>query len=604
MIPLLQSPLRGLTAAAVSALWLACGAAAAAPSHGLAMYGAPALPAGFDHLPYANPDAPKGGRIVYGESGSFDSLNPWILKGRAPWGMGQHVAETMMVRSIDEPFTLYGLLAQSVEVPPDRSWVEFTLRPEARFSDGSPVTVEDVIWSYETLGTEGHPRYRTAWARVRSITSPGPGRVRIDFTEPDRELPLLMALRPVLKKAQWQDRDFTASTMEPPIGSGPYVVGAVDPGRSITFRRNPDWWAKDLPLTRGTQNLDEIRYEYFGDAGIGFEAFKAGAVDVWRETNAAKWARDYDLPAIAAGEVVKEEIPHHRPSGITGLAFNTRLPVFADWRVREALTLAFNYGFINRTINAGDAPRIGSYFWNSDLAAPEGPLQGRAAELLAPFAADLPPGTLEGAPLPAGSDEPVNRGDMRRAVRLLSEAGWTVRDGVLKDAAGTPFGFEILLAQGAGEPGQVVDIYLQSLARLGIVPTVSTVDAAQYVLRTEAYDFGMAWYTRALSLSPGNEQRLYWGSEVAGEPGSRNWMGIRSPAVDRLIAHLGEATEPAEFTATVQALDRVLTAGRWVIPVWYSPVDRIAHKARLHHPDRLPLYGDWPGFLPDVWWSQ
>ncbi|MEI4487113.1 extracellular solute-binding protein [Frigidibacter sp. MR17.14] len=568
------------------------------------MYGAPALPADFDHLPYANPDAPKGGRIVYGESGSFDSLNPWILKGRAPWGMGLHVAETLMMRSIDEPFTLYGLLAESVETDEARSWVEFTLRPEARFSDGSPVTVEDVIWSYQTLGTEGHPRYRTAWTRVKSITSPGPGRIRIEFTEPDRELALLMGMRPVLKKSQWEGRDFAASGMEVPIGSGPYVVAAVDPGRSITFRRNPDWWAKDLPLTRGLQNLDEIRYDYFGDGGVVFEAFKAGAVDVWRETNAAKWAREYDLPAVASGEVVKEEIPHRRPSGITGLAFNTRLPVFRDWRVREALTLAFNYGFINRTVNAGDAPRIASYFSNSELAAAAGPATGRVAELLAPFAADLPPGTLEGEPLPAGSDEPVNRADMRRAIKLLQEAGWTVQDGVLKDAAGTPFRFEILLAQGAAETGQVVDIYLQSLARLGIVPTVSTVDAAQYVLRTDSYDFGMAWYTRALSLSPGNEQRLYWGSGVADQPGSRNWMGIASPAVDGLIAHMGEATDPGEFTATVQALDRVLTAGRWVIPVWYSPVDRIAHKARLHHPETVPLYGDWPGFLPEVWWSE
>ncbi|MBC7139538.1 MAG: ABC transporter substrate-binding protein [Defluviimonas sp.] len=568
------------------------------------MYGEPALPPDLVALPYANPDAPKGGRMVIGEPGGFDSLNPWILKGRAPWGMGLHVAETLMARSIDEPFTLYGLLAESVETDAARSFVEFTLRPEARFSDGSPVTVEDVIWSYETLGTQGHPRYRTAWAKVARIGSPAPGKVRIEFTEPDRELALLMGMRPVLKKAQWQGRDFAQSTLEVPIGSGAYTVGAFEPGRHISFVRNPDWWGKDLPIARGLHNLDEIRYEYFADPGMIFEAFKAGDLSIWRETNAARWHTQFDFPAVTSGEVVKAEIPHRRPSGITGLVFNTRRPVFADWRVREALTLAFNFEFINQTLNLGTEPRITSYFANSALAMQPGPATGRVAELLTPFADDLIPGTLEGYAPPVSDGTIRNRANMRRAMQLLEEAGWTAEGGTLRDADGRPFAFEILLAQGAAEPGQVVDIYVQALAQLGITPRIASVDAAQYVERTNRFDFDMAWMVRALSLSPGNEQRLYWGAAGVDQPGSRNWMGMASPAADAMIDHMLAATDPEEMVAAVQALDRVLTAGRWVIPVWYSRATRLAHSSDLHYPARLPLYGDWPGFAPDVWWHE
>ena len=577
---------------------------AAEPMHGIAMYGEPALPPDFVALPYANPGAPRGGRIVMGEPGGFDSLNPWILMGRAPWGMGLHVAETLMARSIDEPFTLYGLLAESVETDEARSYVEYTLRPEARFSDGSPVTVEDVIWSYETLGTQGHPRYRTAWGKVASIGSPASGKVRIEFTQADRELALLMGMRPVLKKAQWQGKDFTQSTLEVPIGSGAYTVGAFEPGRYISFMRNPDWWGKDLPIAQGLYNLDELRYEYFADPGVIFEAFKAGDLSIWRETNAARWQTQFDFPAVTNGEVVKAEIPHQRPSGITGLVFNTRRPVFADWRVREALTLAFNFEFINQTLNLGTEPRITSYFANSALAMQPGPATGRVAELLEPFADSLTPGTLEGYAPPQSDGTLRNRANMRQAMALLEEAGWTAEGGTLQGADGKPFEFEILLAQGAAETGQVVDIYVQALRQLGITPRIATVDAAQYVQRTNNFDFDMAWMLRALSLSPGNEQRLYWGAAGVDQPGSRNWMGMASPAADAMIDAMLTATDPAELTAAVQALDRVLTAGRWVIPVWYSKATRIAHASDLHYPERLPLYGDWPGFAPDVWWHE
>ncbi len=580
-------------------------AALAEPAHGIAMYGSPALPADFDHLPYANPDAPKGGTIRLGESGGFDSLNPWILSGRAAAGIAAYTVESLMGRSYDEPFTLYGLLAETVDTDEARSYVEFTLRENARFSDGSPVTIEDVMWSYETLGTEGHARYHTAWAKVAKMEQTGPRSVRFTFNTPDRELALLMGMRPVLKKAQWQGKDFTASTLEPAIGSGPYVVDRFEPGRFVSLKRNPDWWGKDLPFNRGQHNLDEIRYDYFGDGGVVFEAFKGGEIDTWRETNSAKWAREYTFPAVTSGKVVKSEIAHQRPSGITGLVFNTRKPVFADWRVREALTLAFNFEFINATLNDGTEPRISSYFSNSVLAMAPGAASGKVADLLAPFRADLVPGTLEGYVLPQGDGTELNRGNTRKAVRLLEQAGWTVADdGVLKNAQGTPFTFEIVLAQGAAEVQSIVDIYIEALARLGIVPRVTTVDDAQYKERTNTYDFDMAWYMRALSLSPGNEQMLYWGARGVSEPGSRNWMGMTSPAAEAMITAMLEARGHDDFVAAVQALDRVLTAGRYVIPIWYSQVSRLAHDRDLHFPERLPLYGDWPGFQPDVWWYE
>jgi len=579
--------------------------APAEPASAIAMYGAPALPEGFTHLPYANPEAPKGGRIRLGESGSFDSLNPWILNGRAAQGISAYVAESLMFRTIDEPFTLYGLLAESIETDPARSWVEFTLRPEAKFSDGNPVTVEDVIWSYETLGTQGHPRYQNAWGKVAKIAQTGPRSLRITFSAPDRELPLIMGMRPVLEKAQWQGHDFASETQMAPVGSGPYIVDRVDMGRSISLRRNPDYWGKDLAVNAGRNNLDELRWDYFGDGGVVFEAFKGGEIDSYRETNAAKWLREYDFPAVRDGRVVLDEIAHHRPSGIMGLVMNTRRPIFADWRVREAMTEAFNFEFINATLNGGTEPRITSYFANSTLAMQPGPATGKVAALLAPFAADLLPGTIEGYTLPVSDGSELNRRNSRTAMKLLEEAGWSVgSDGMLKDAAGHPFAFEIVLQQGTAETQSAVDIYVEALRRLGMQPTVTMVDDAQYQARKNTYDFDMTYMWVATSLSPGNEQYLYWGSKGVTEPGSRNLMGMNSPAAEAMIAAMLNTQSSEDFTAAVQALDRILTAGRYVIPFWYSKVSRIAHNRELHFPATLPLYGDWPGFQPDVWWYQ
>jgi peptide/nickel transport system substrate-binding protein len=569
------------------------------------MYGDPALPPDFEALPYVDPGAPAGGRIVFGEPGSFDSLNAHVLKGNAPYGVRAYVFESLMGRSWDEPFTLYGLLAESVETPPDRSWVEFTLREDATFSDGSPVTVEDVLWSFETLGTEGHPRYQTAWTKVASAEATGERTVRFTFSEEDRELPLILGLRPVLQKAQWEGRDFSESGFDPvPIGSGPYVIGDFEPGRYIELDRDPDWWGADLPFNRGQHNIGTIRYDYFGDGDVVFEAFKAGDIDSYREGNAAAWKTRYDFPAVARGDIVKSVIPHGRPSGIEGLVMNTRRPAFADWRVREAMIRAFNFEFINQVLNGGEMPRITSYFSNSELGMTDGPATGRVADLLAPFADTLPPGTLEGYELPVSDGSERNRAGISGALDLLAEAGWTVQDGVMRDAGGRPLTFEILLSQGATETQQIVDIFVSALRRLGIAPRVTTVDSAQYNERTQEFDFDMAWHVRALSLSPGNEQRLYWGSAAADQPGSRNWMGVKSEAIDAMIEAMLRAESREGFVAAVRALDRVLTAGRYVIPIWYEPEAYIAHDAALSYPDTIPLYGDWIGFQPDIWWVE
>lgn len=599
-----KAGLRGFGLAAALAV-LAAGAAAE-PKHGIAMYGDPALPPDFVSLPQVNPDAPKGGSYRWGEAGSYDSFNPFVTKGRPALGISALTVETLMGRNYDEPFSLYGLLAESIDTDEARTYVEFTLRPEARFSDGTPVTVADVMWSMEALGTEGNPRYAAAWKKIASMEQTGERSVRFTFNVEDRELPLILGLRPVLKKAQWEGKDFAEATMEVPVGSGPYTLAASELGVQVTYRRNPDWWGKDLPFNRGQWNFDEIRYDYYANPQAIFEAFKAGQVSAYREANVSKWLSSYDFPAVQSGDVVKAEIPHGRPSGIEGFVMNTRRPIFADWRVREALILAFNFEFINQTLNGGLPPRIPSYFGNSFLGMEPGkPATGRELELLEPFKADLPPGAIEGYALPVSDGSQANRKNIRAAAALLDEAGWTVGDdGVLKNAAGEPFTFEILLVTGQDEMASAAEVYIEALKALGISARLNKIDDAQYKERTNAYDFDMTHYIRSLSLSPGNEQLLYWGMAGVTEPGTRNWMGVNSPAVEAMIAAMLKSPDSEDFTAATKALDRVLTSGRFVIPIWYSDRSRLAFSANLKYPERIPLYGDWTGFLPDTWWYQ
>ncbi len=588
------------------ALAVSAHSATAEPKHAIAMYGEPALPPDFVSQPHVNPDAPKGGSIVQGEVGSFDSLNPHIRKGRVPWQLRFLAYESLLGRSYAEPFTLYGLLAESVEVPEDRSWVEFTLNPKAEFSDGTPVTVDDVLWSFETLGTVGHPRYASTWAKVESSEIVGERSVRFTFNTEDDELPLIMGLRPILKKAQWEGKDFTESGLDDiPISSSPYVVTDFEPGRFVLLERNENYWGEDVPFRRGTNNLDQIRMEFFSDGTAMFEAFKGGILNTMRETNVQKWETQYDFPAVQSGDIVKSDIPHQRPSGIIGLAFNTRRPVFEDWRVREALITAFNFEFINSTINGDPQPRITSPFSNSVFSMEQGPATGKVLEILEPLSDGLLPGAIDGYALPVGDGTERNRANIRKALSILEEAGWSIQNGVLKNGDGDAFEFEILLRSGASEPQQIVDLYVSALQRLGINPTVTTIDSAEYTERTNTFDFDMTWYQRGVpSLSPGNEQFLYWGSEAADVEGSRNWAGIQSPAVDAIISQLLVSESTDDYRAAVKALDRTLISGRYIVPIWHQPIARLAHVKELRYSDTLPMYGDWIGFQPDVWWYE
>ncbi|MFW2544419.1 extracellular solute-binding protein [Primorskyibacter sp. 2E107] len=591
------------------ALILCATSVSADPQHGIAMYGEPQLPPDFVSLPYANPNAPKGGAIITGEIGTFDSLNPFIRKGKTPWQLRFLAFESLMGRSYDEPFALYGVLAESIEVGPNREWAEFTLRPEARFADGSPVTIEDVMWTYEmlgTLGADGVTRYTGVWAQVEKMEKTGERSVRFSFEEDNRELALVIGMWPILKQAQWTDKDFTESGLDTiPMSSAPYGVSDFEAGRYVELTRNPDYWGKDVPFMKGQMNLDTIRMEFFLEGTAQFEAFKAGILNSNRENNPVKWDEQYAFPAIQSGDVVKSEIPNARPTGMSGFVMNTRRGKLSDWRVREALITAYNFEYINESVVGSRKDRIESYFGNSVLGLEPGAAQGRVAELLQPYSNDLLPGTLEGYTLPVSDGSARNRANIRKAASLLEQAGWTVVDGILTSTDGEPFTLEILLSQGSVEESAMADTYVEGLKRLGIEAVVTTTDDAQYRARTGTYDFDMTPFRRGLSLSPGNEQLSYWSCETVDVEGGRNWAGICDPAVDAMIASMLNSTSREDYVASVRALDRLLMAGRYAIPFQDKfDVSYIAHAAELHYPEVIPAYGDWIGFQPDVWWWE
>ena len=591
--------------AGVSSLILWGAMATAEPQHGISMYGDPALPPDFVSLPYVNAKAPKGGKITLGNTGGFDSLNPFVRKGTVPWQLSFFTHESLMGRSWDEPFTLYGLLAESVETPDDRSWVEFTLRGDARFSDGSPVTVDDVIFSYDTLGTVGHPKYHGLRSQIETIEQTGPRKVRFTFNTDNRELALLAGMRPILSKAQWQGKDFAnAPLADVPLGSGPYMVSGYQAGRQVILDRNPDYWGADVPFRKGSSNFDQIVIDFYGDASVLFEAFKAGEISAVREFNAENWASQYTFPAITRGDVVKSTFAHQKPSGMTGFVMNTRRAPFDDWRVRDALIAAFNFEYINDTLTGGALPRISSYYSNSQLAMQPGAAPAEIVDLLQPFADDLLPGTLDGYALPVADGSARNRSGIRAALKQLQAAGFSAKDGTMRGPDGTALSFRILMSKGNSQDLAIAELYLQALKRLGIAAEIETVDDAQFVARANEFDFDMTTFRRALSLSPGNEQKFYWGSEAADQPGSRNLMGVKSPAIDALIDTMLSARDADDFTAAVRALDRVLTAGRYVIPFWQYDEGLIAHDAQMKYPETLPIYGDGPNFMPEVWWWE
>ena len=574
-------------------------AAASAPTHGIAMHGEVKYPANFRQFDYVNPDAPKGGRIVFGVQGSFDSLNPLIVKGNAAPGIRDYVYESLLARSNDEPFSLYGLLAESVEVPEDRSWVTFTLRPEARFSDGKPVTVDDVVFSLNLLREKGRPNHRSYYAKVEKVERVGERGVKLFFKpDGDREMPLIMGLMPVLPKHLIDAEHFDNTSLDLPIGSGPYLAAAVDPGSSLTLKRNPDYWGRDLPVNRGLYNFDEIRYEFYRDANSMFEAFKKGLFLILQETDPSRWARAYDFPAISDGRVLKESFKTGTPAGMNGLVFNTRRPLFADRRVREALILLFDFEWQNKNLYHGLYERTESYFDGSELSSHGRPADARERVLLAPFPDAVTPAAMDGTlKQPATDGSGRDRENWRKALALLQEAGYELQDSKLVEkASGKPVSFEMLAVTRDQE--RLFLNYARSLRRAGIDVSIRQVDSAQYQSRKTSFDFDMIENSWGASLSPGNEQSYRWSSEAADTEGSFNYPGVKSAAADAMIAALLSAKSREDFVSAVRALDRVLMSGAYVVPLFHLPEQWVAHWRELQHPDVTPLYG----FQIDSWW--
>jgi len=581
--------------------------ACAAESYAIAMHGAPALPADFTHMPYANPDAPKGGRLVQSVLGTFDSLNPLIVRGIPvqqirPYGWERgYVIESLMARGDDEAFTLYGLLAKSLETDDDRSFVTFHINPLARFSDGQPVRAEDVLFSWTLLRDHGRPNHRQFYSKVARADAPDPLTVRFDFGDAsDRELPLILGLMPILPKHATDVATFEQTSMSPPIGSGPYRITEVKPGASVTFRRNPDYWGRDLPLNRGMWNFDEIRLDFYREANAEFEAFKRGLYDFRVEAEPLRWHEGYDFPAARNGEVIRDTIKTGMPQPSEYLVFNTRRPVFADIRVRQSLTLLFDFEWINRNYFFGLYGRAAGFFAGSELSAYGRAPDDQERELLKPFASQMLPDILDGSyRLPVTDGSGRDRATLRSALQLLSQAGYELDGTVLRQrTTGTPFGFEILAATRDQE--RIALAYARDLKRAGIEVSVRVVDGVQFDQRRLGFDFDMIQNRWDQSLSPGNEQWFYWGSAAADHQGTRNYMGAKDPAIDAMIAAMLEARERPAFVSAVRALDRALISGFYAIPLFNVPEQWIARWNRIERPAAISL----AGYLPETWWQK
>ena len=603
--PLRRDPLRQYCLLALSLLlagWDASvGRLHAEAARAIAMHGEPALPEDFSQLRYVNPAAPKGGRLVEGIVGTFDSLNPLIVKGLAPPAIRGYVIESLMARGYDEPFTLYGLIARTVETDAARSYVTFTLDPAARFSDGVPIAAEDIIFSWEILRDKGRPNYRTYYEKVAKAEAIGDRAVRFDFAEQgDRELPLILGLMPILPKHAINPATFEETSLEAPIGSGPYRVGKVDPGRSITLVRNPQYWARDLAINRGLWNFDEVRLDFYRDTSTHLEAFKRGLYDFRPEQDPARWQTAYDFPAVRDGRVVKEAFSTGLPKPSSYYIFNTRRPIFADIRVREALATLFDFEWINHNLFFDLYRRTAGYFDGSELSAYGKPADARERALLAPYRDAVRADVMEGTWSPPVSDgSGRDRSILQRALALLSRAGYELRGTLLVNGrTGKPLSFEIMVD--ARDDQRLALAYASNLRRAGITARIRMVDAVQYEGRRIAYDFDMFPNRWDQSLSPGNEQAFYWGSAAADQPGTRNYMGIKSPAVDAMIAALLRAQTRDDFIAAVRALDRVLISGYYTIPLFHLPDQWVARWTTIHHPAQTSLYG----YLPETWWYQ
>ncbi|MFE8069769.1 extracellular solute-binding protein [Marinobacteraceae bacterium S3BR75-40.1] len=574
---------------------------AVAPRHAVAMYGAPKYPADFKHFDYVKPDAPKGGTLRQAVVASgFDTFNPFTIKGVSAAGTSNYLYDTLTVQSEDEPFTEYGLIAESIEMPDDRSWVVFNLNPKARFHDGEPIQADDVVFSFNTLVEKGNPAYAQYYADVANVKAINKHRVRFEFkNKTNRELPLILGQLPVLPKHYWKDRDFNSVTLEPPVGSGPYRIADFEAGNYVEYKRVDDYWGKDLPVNRGRFNFDRLRFEYYSDDTVALEAFKAGNYDFRLETTAKVWATAYEGDKFDEGLIVKEEIEHDMPAGMQGFIYNTRRDIFSDPLVRQALAYAFDFAWTNKNLFYGQYTRTDSYFENSELES-QGLPSKRELEILEPYRDQLKPEVFNKEYEPPKSDGSGNiRDNLRQAYQLLQKAGYTVKDGkMVNKETGKPLKFQILLHQKAFE--RVVLPFAKNLEKLGIDAEVRLIDTNQYVQRIRSFNFDMTVLSLPQSRSPGNEQRSYWTSEAAKTPGSRNYMGVSDPVVDELVAKVIASPNRETLVARTRALDRVLLWGHYVIPQWYLAMHRVAYWNKLHHPQVIPD----SGVALDTWWIE
>ena len=597
MIIMLQKVCLALLSTLVSLATVPAWASDSAAAHAIALHGEPKYGPGFTNFDFVNPGAPKGGNIRLAAIGTFDTLNPYTLKGVAASGLGL-TYDTLTHNAEDEAFTEYGLIAETIEVAADHSSVTYQLRPQARFHDSSPVRVEDVIFSLETLKQKGHPFYRAYYADIETGEKIGERGVRFRFSgSENRELPLILGQMPVLPEHYWGSREFDRTTLEPPVSSGPYRIIAVDPGRSTTYQRVDDWWGQDLAVNVGRYNFDTIRYDYYRDSTVALQAFKAGEYDFRQENTSKNWATGYQGPALNEGLIKQEEIPNQMPTGMQGFLFNTRKAVFADPGVREALAYAFDFEWTNKALFYNAYSRTDSYFSNSELAS-SGLPSSQELEILEPWRGQLPEAVFEREYQPPAGDGSGNiRGNLRTATRLLREAGWEIRDGQLINRDnGSALRFEMLLVQPGFE--RVVLPLKKNLKRLGITMSVRTVDVSQYQKRLDNFDFDMIVMSIGQSLSPGNEQRDFWTSAKADEPGGRNYAGVRDPVVDALVDLVISAPDRASLIYRTQALDRVLLWGHYVIPNWHTRVFRVAYWNKFARPVIPPKYS--LGF--NTWW--
>ena len=580
------------------------------PQHAIALHGTPKY-GPEDHVAYANPAAPKGGTLELNAIGSFDSLNPFIVKGTPAAGLtfirSGLVYESLMQNAWDEPFTLYGVIAESIEMPEDRSWVAFNLRPEAKWADGQPITAEDVVWTFETLRDHGQPFFKAYYGDVQKAEALSERRVKFTFNVAgNAELPLIIAEMSILPKHYWTTPDengkarvFDQTSLTAPLGSGPYKIGKVDAGHSIEYIRRDDWWGKDLPFFKGFYNFDRIVYDYYRDSNVALEAFFAGEFDVQLENTAKLWHTAYDAQPVKDGRIVKEEVANERPAGMQAFIYNIRRPVFQDESVRKALAYAFDFEWSNKQFAYGAYTRTDSYYENSELAA-EGLPEGRELELLERFRGQVPDEVFTVDYEPPVTDGTGNaRANLRTAMQILDEAGWVLGEDEIRSKDGVRLEFEIIDANPQFE--RWVLPFIKNLKRIGVQANFRVVDTAQYQNRMTAFDFDMTVGGFGQSNSPGNEQRDFWGSEKADIQGSRNYIGIKDPVIDQLIEELIQTDSREDLVAHVRAMDRILLHGHYVIPMWHFPKWRIARWADIERPDTM---SDVSPLISYTWWAK